>query len=727
MSFIEPLFLAGLLAAAIPIVVHLINRRKATRQSFPAMRLLQESNKKEASSIKVRQFLLLSLRVLVIAALAFALAKPYFLSDEGVTASERLPTAVAFVVDDSASMQHADWWPKAVGHFEDEMGGLRPWDEAALITATAPDGPMTRFSDNHGDVNKAFEKLGPTDASADLSEAIEAAGDLLSGSQLPSKRIVVISDFARGGFPAKPTVETKIPYEIRQVPVRSDRATIPDNLSVTAVDYQQEHSGRGGAWEINATVQNWGAEDQKGVQLRLNIDGEDIGGGLVDVPAGKKATHTFRHHFEGSGVRHAYVELVDADRLAVDNRHHFSVDLKERIRVLVVNGEPSGVAYNDETYFLARALNPGSRSQSTILPEVVSGERLERQDLGSYDVVILANMSSVSDSEAAKLESFVDGGGGLMLTMGDQVDTSTWNRTMGNLLPKPLRGLKRLAERDDPDAPVKITQLGSGNREHPVFRIFDMPGGAALQSVNVFSYMLLEPAQPAQSREILTYKDGAPALLERKVGDGRVVLLTTTIDREWSDLPVRTVFLPLMRRNMEFLARRATSAGKDRPVVGKPVTMDVSGLVDERAIVRGPDQKRVVLEPNDSTVTITPDRVGHYEVWADSDESRRDSEKPRNRLDALSFAANVDADESQLEALGEDVFEPWTAQADGDEAEGKGEAAEIKDERRVNVWPPILFVVTIFLLLETILGTRRSVLARVWRRMTFQKEPEVDV
>ncbi|QDG50860.1 VWA domain-containing protein [Persicimonas caeni] len=726
MSFLQPLFLAGLLAAAIPIAIHLINRRKATRQEFPALRLLMESNKKEARSVKVRQWLLLGLRVLVIAALALALAKPYFLSDEGVTASERLPTAVVFVVDDSASMQHAGWWENTVEQFDEQLGKLRPWDEATLITASTIDGPVTRFTSDHGEIREAFSDLQATDASADLSQAVVAAGDLLSSSQLPSKRIVVISDFARGGFPDSPTPEAKIPYDVRQVSVRDDAESVPENLGITAVDYEQEHSGQGGSWKITATVRNFGPEDQKGVELRLNVDGEDIGGGLVDVPARKTSTHTFRHRFEGAGVREAYVELVNDDPLEIDNRYYFAVDLKERIRVLLVNGEPSSVAYSDELYFAVRALNPGTTSQSAIIPEMTTPEGLAGRDLNDFDVVVLANVATVSQPNAGKLEQFVDGGGGLLVTMGDQIDATSWNQTMEGLLPKPLRGLKRLAERDDPDAPVKITRLGTGNRDHPIFRIFDLPGGSSLQSVKVYSYMLLEPTQQTETREILAYKDNAPALIERKVGDGRVVMLTTTVDREWTDLPVRTAFLPLMRRSVQYLARRATSAGKDRPVVGERLTLDVSGLVDERAIIHGPEDSRLVLEPTDGTVGFAPEHVGFYEVWADSDEAQGDADNPRNRLDALSFAANVDSDESKLDPLGQNALDPWTKPDEGKGGEA-AQAAIPTNERRVNVWPPILFAITMMLLLETLLGARRSVLAKVWRRITFQKDPKVEV
>jgi hypothetical protein len=336
----------------------------------------------------------------------------------------------------------------------------------------------------------------------------------------------------------------------------------------------------------------------------------------------------------------------------------------------------------------------------------------------------LANVSSVKKAIADRLKTFVNNGGGMLVSMGDQVDVDAWNKTMANLLPKPLRGLKRLAQKDDPDAPVKITHFGPGKRSHPIFRVFDLPGGASLQSVQVFSYMLLQPSPPEQSDTVLSYKDDSPALIERQVGDGRVMLLTTTLDREWTDFPVRTAFLPLMRRAVKYLARRVTSTGRDKPVVGEPLELEVTGLVREQVVITGPDGQRAVLEPSDGMVSFTPKAVGFYQVWADSEEPRGDSENPRNRLDGLAFSVNSAPEESRLAPLPEGALDAWLGKGDAGEA---GDGAGATRERRVNLWSPLLFAITLFLLFETMVGTRRSVLRRLWRKVTMQKGPDVEI
>lgn len=715
MSFVEPIFLFGLLAAALPVVVHLINRRKAVRVDFPALAFLLQSNRREARGIKVRQWLLMALRILVVALLAFSIAKPFVRSSAGFTASERLPTATVFVVDTSLSMAQGDWWERATDDFRARVAKLRPWDEVALVT-TAPGAPrpVPRLTGTHRDLESAFDDLAPGDHGTHLVDALLAAGEVLGTSELPNRRIVVLSDLAEGTFPVQLQPEAPVEFPVEFVELR-DEAT-PPNFSIESVDFEQEGSAQEPVWRIDAIVHNH-SDAAKKVEIRLEIDGKDVAGGLVDVAAGRTAKHTFRHRIDGSGLREGIVRLVDADELGADDRRHFVIQLRDTIRTLLVNGEPSSIPFRDEMFFLERALNPRTDTSSNIVPELTTREGLEAADLSEYDVVVLGNVAKITPVAVRKLEEFVQGGGGLMLAMGDQVDPVAYNQALGNLLPKPLRSLKQLARRDDPDAPIKVTRVGPPRRQHPVFRVFQLPGGSSLQEVSVFSYMLLEPSPPEQSELVLSFEDNAPALLERKVGRGHVLLFTTSVDDEWTDLPFQPAFLPLMRRAVQYLARRATSSGAARYVAGEEVRLDVTGFVQRRAVVSGPDGLRAVLEPQDGTVAFTPMRAGVYRVYADDDA------EPSNLVEALTFAANSDPRESNLAMLRADVLGRWVT----DEAQEAGEAAAaIEAEKRVNLWPFFLFCVTLFLLAETVLGTRRSVLARLWRIVLRRPDPAVE-
>lgn len=701
MNFIEPFFLVGLLGAMLPLIVHLINRKKAVKVPFGPMKFLLQSNKRKARGFKARQWILMAIRMLIVGLIASALAKPFFLSDRGVTQAERLPTATAIVIDNSFSMRSGKTWDRAQSALSDELDGLRPWDEVVVIpTYSADSDPTYRLTDAHSNEIEFAESISPSEASTDVTNAIELAAKVLSASELPNRRIAVISDFSVGGFPQHKVPDAPIQDPVDEIHVGEAEHS---NVAVVALSYEQEGDARDRLWRIDATLMNYGDQPVER-QLDLVIAGESVSGASVKVPPQTSVEHTFRHKIDAVGYKNAEVRIVENDDLEFDNTRHLAILLRERINVLVVNGEPNSVVYRDEAFFIERALNPMGDSESAIVVEVTTREGFESANVDRFDVVILANVAKISPVSGKKLETFVEKGGGVMIAMGDQVDVDAYNANLVNILPKPLRGLKRLAERDDPDAPIKITRFGDADSDHPVFRVFSLPGGASLRSVEVYSYMLLEPSPPEQSETVLSFKDNAPALLSRKVGKGRVMLLTTTVDEEWTDFPLRTAFLPTIRRVVQHLARRATSADSGEAFVGVPYEVEVASLVNERAIIRGPDEFRAVLEPVDGSISFVPSKAGVYEIWADSES------EPNNRLTALTFVVNADPAESNLAGVDSAVLSQWIE--GGDDSAKTGKVAE----RRVNLWPTLLFIVTLFLLFETILSTRRSVLQKLIRR-----------
>ena len=706
MNFLEPLFLVGLLAAALPLAVHLFNRKKAVRRPFPAMTFLLQSNTRTARSAKVRQWMLMALRMGALALLAMAMAKPFCLDAQGISQDARMPSAVVIVVDTSASMRRDGWWERAKNLAQDELDALRPWDQVVLLSTGRLDDPDARLSDAHAQAAQALDELEPTWAAHDLNAALERASGLLASTQLPARRVVLISDFSASARSDKQG--SVLPASLEKKSVRAEgQAT--QNIEVVGVTYVQEDAQKN-LWRIDAQLKNHGDEDARDVQLQLRVKGEVVSGGAVDVLAARaSATHTFRHTYEGTGVVAASVELLQDDDYAPDNVRHVALRMRDRIRTLVVNGEPGSISYDDEVFFLTRALNPTRDKSRGIVPVVVNPTALISTDLSEYDVVFLSNLPRVSADIVTKLKAYVEGGGGLFITMGDQVDVEAYNKTLKELLPKPLRGLKKLAELDDPDAPIKVTHLGATDTRHPIFRAFSLPGGHTLQTTQVFSYMLLEPTIEADSKTIMSFKDNAPALLERKVGRGRVLLWTSSIDREWTDFPVRSTYLPLLQRAVTTLARRATNDRDEDPVVGAPLPLELPDDRIERVVIVGPqhikDPTRLVLEPIEGNVTPTPSQPGLYRVWANSAGDGKDG----NELTGLSFVAQSPASESDFAPMATDALASWTP------SEGASDGEAMLAKKRVNIWPKILFVITMLLLLETVLGTRRSVLQKIWR------------
>lgn len=724
MSFLEPLFLIGLLAAALPVVVHLFNRRKAVKVPFPALRLLQESNKRTARSIKVRQWLLMAARILGLLLLALALAKPFILSSEGLAEDDRLPTASVLVLDDSASMHHGTWWKRARTEALEQLDRARPWDEVAMITTSGDEALPERLDARHDDLKKELASMNPSERRGEMERALKQAASLLQRSDLPQKRIVLLSDAAGAQELVQRDLDVDLLANTLYLPARDgeeERAMWPDNLAITNVRYEQD-GGDSRQWKIRASVKNLSKKPKENIDIQLSIGEDVLSASRIDTIApGEEHEQEFVHRQEGQISAPARVELVSQDGYALDDVYHFVFCTRARINALLVNGETSSVVDEDELFFLTRALNPSRSTTEGIIPHVITQEGLLKEELADYDAVILANVPRLSKGAASKLERYVKDGGGVMFLAGDQIDINAYNSTLGELLPKPLRTVKEFAVQGDPDAPVKVTRIGATNPKHPIFRTFNLPGGETLQSAEIYSSMLFDPTPTKEAETVLYFKDNSPAMLERQVEQGRVLFFATSADMEWTTLPIRSAYVPLMQRSVEYLARRASNFGDKNLRAGSPIQLDVSGLVNERAIVRGPlhepdAMKRHVLEPRDGLVAMTPARSGVYEVWAESDEEGKGT-----RLEDLSFAVNVPAEESNLVGVKAEVLRGWLDNqvVHGDPAAGEsgGNAGGSRTrERRINIWPKLLFFFTLLLLAETILGTRRSLVNRVLGR-----------
>ena len=393
----------------------------------------------------------------------------------------------------------------------------------------------------------------------------------------------MITDLQASGFPA----------DVAPPPPRVAVTVIPigaedpwDNRAV--VDLGAEPAPEVGAQGVAvvATIANFSSRPAPHLGVTLRLDGAEVARGFVDVPASGKVQKRFLHTFSSGGAAHEAEVQIDGDRFALDDRRLARVEVSRGLRVLVVDGDPRTVRNEDEVFFLEAALRAGgSRFQVQIaMPDEIAARHLD-----DYAAVFLANVARPSAEAAAALIRYVEAGGGLFVSVGDRVDADVWNQRLRRVLPQPL-GLRRTAaarpgtlEGETVDT-RPAERLAPIDRRHPLLAGFST-GGEGLTSARFFQYMLLEPTADNLGRAVvLRYETGAPALVESEVGRGRVLLLTTTVDREWTDLPIRPGFLPLVQE----AARRLAGAPS-----GDAISALLVGAV--REIPAAPDDRRVEI------------------------------------------------------------------------------------------------------------------------------------
>lgn len=705
MNFLQPWMLLGVLAALIPVVIHMINRRKAERVVFPMLEFVQRSQKKVARRLHLKRWLLLAARIGILLLIPLAMAQPYALCTQGDgQVGDRAPAAVVIIVDGSASMSFQEGGQmlraRAIEEARGALRGLRSWDQVRILIAEDEPFWLTeRFTSDVSANLRALESHEFRDGASNLPMALlEARTELLNSSQ-PSKRAVLITDNAASAW-VHESLSPDLLNGMGEVSVVSLR---PSNEAKTGVileslTWDESPSSASDVIELRALVRAPG-EGVRDLRATLEVDGAEVGVQRLSLDANSTQELVFSHSFSGEGVHHVRLVVDSPEGVRALQERSMPVHLSRAVRALLVNGAASSVQRNDELFYLERALMVDVGERQAIRYQSITPDRLANQSLDGFDVVLLANVATLSDADVEKVRAFVRAGGGLWITPGAMVEPTRYNTLFADLLPRPIRTVTRLSSADDPDANIRATRFAHIDHMSPLFRIFSMAGGESLQSARVFSYLLLDPEIDSPATVLASYGDGGPAVLERTYGAGRVVLWTSTIDMDWTDLPIRTAYLPLVHRTMRYLAQRGSSTAVNAEV-GALLRFELAGLDVERVEVTGPKGRRWSLPVEGDSASIRPPTAGFYQI--DFMKAGALSAAPE-----FAFAANAPLSEAWEAAAEPEFVKTWTDAAR--EGAAIGELQDIEENRR-RIWPAMLLVALVLIYMESLLSVRR----RVW-------------
>jgi hypothetical protein len=558
--FLYPVFLFGLLAASLPILIHLLNRRKLNRIRFPAVRFILLSQKRISRSYRLRHWLLLALRTLAVAFLALLLANPIFQTGAGLFAGGG-PVALVLLLDNSLSMTwsgEGDGFKQAKEAARLLIGALNDGDRAALVPTSISGKESIRLKGEKEVLLKEIDGIEIADGSANFSAALGKAYELLN-EPAGQKEIRLITDMGLTGWDRFSMASLKqydpsIPLKT----IRIGRKQPPLNGTVKEIRLADQGVGVNLPLRLEATVANFSDTEIKELLVQLSVDGQNKEQKLISVPPRGEASVSFQTQLSQSGSHVGRVTLKK-EGLAGNPAAQFTLDAQEKLKILVVDGDPQTSLVQSETFFLSRALNPaGEKDSSLFLPTAIITDGLNAAPLDSHQVVILCNVSAIPDGFLAKLEDYLRRGGGLLIFSGDRMQLEDYNSKLAQssppILPAPIRERKTGAE----GAGEKIDKI---DLTHPALQVFsDAILRESMKSARVWGYALTAAAGKSA---LITLANGDPLLVEQKVGAGRVLLFATSADRDWSDLPVKTAYLPLVQALTLYLAggKRGTMDG----------------------------------------------------------------------------------------------------------------------------------------------------------------------
>lgn len=643
-SFGNPLLAWGALFAALPILVHLLQRRRPRPHPFAALELVLRSQRQNVRRLRLRRLLLLAARTALLLFLPLALARPHFATEAAAAAAPRGPAATAIVLDTSMSMGWRDGKRAILDKAkEDARKVLADLLSEEPVTVVRCGGGVPEAAAPSFDRVQARREIDEAEATfllADLSACVQAAATALGESPVPGKKIFVATDLTAASWqldappPTVPTAAGEVAPEV--VILDAARGKELPNLAITdlRIEAAPEIGPRGKAFTI--TVRNFGEEAVAHLPTELEVGGEVVAKGFVDVPALGAATKRLLHRFPGGGT-FAGSARIEGDALEADDARSFVAHVQRDVRVLLVNGAPSSVRYRDEAFFVETALRAGGHAPISL--QVVDADDLRGGELEDVDLLFLLNVRAPSREVAARWEAFVRGGGGIFLALGDQVEAEAYNERLGRILPLPLHLPKTAAEAGDEEK--RGARFSGLALDHPALRVFSGVGIEGFSAARTSRYFLLQPGEEA--RVLASFDDGAPALVEREIGAGRVMLFASTADRDWSDWAIQTSFLPAMQQIASHLSRSLDERKETSAQVGSEHGIPAA----EVARVEAPDRKELPFTSGEDGVRVKVERPGIHRVWTDGEGGAR--ERPE-----LAFASWLDPEASDTRRLDPD-------------------------------------------------------------------------
>lgn len=647
MGFFTPWFLAGALAVGLPIWLHLLKRHKTDPKLFPSLMFFEF---RETSSVKHRRLdhiLLFVLRTLMILLLALLFASPFIRRSAAASNGKKL-TVVA--IDRSFSMRDDDRLDRAKNQAMQVLGNLKPGDQAQVIALAGQVQALTQITTDSAALRAAVATVQPGDSRASFGELARYLRTLSEAQKMPID-VDLASDLQKSAMPpgfADLRLAPATTLVFHSVGGAAKNWTVENVVAPRRVFDPKRV-------KIQATIAGFGTPAAKRT-VTLLLNGRELQSKSVDVPENGRAPVEFVGLDAPYGFSKGEVRIDAADSLPVDDHYYFSTERADPRKVLFID---DGRHARAELYFKVAldSTGDGGFQLESLHPDLAASA-----NLSNYAFVVLNDLSSVPPNLESALEHYVNSGGSALVVLGpgsavlprvpvldEAIQASSYAGREGGLF-------------------LTVTDIDSG---HPALRSVDRFNGVKFyQAIHVGN---------AKSRVLARLNDGTPLVLERAIGEGKVLAFTSTFDNVLNDLPIHASWVPFVAQSALYLG----GGGAEQPVnlpVDSYVELRAGDGKGAAAEVLGPDGKRMLsLEEATKARNFALDREGFFEIKTAAG---------RRSL----VAVHADRRESDLAPIPAETLDLWKGTGSSDSTPGGGPGAAGGPDEPWGLWPYILLL-----------------------------------
>jgi hypothetical protein len=621
-AFLNPWMLAGLAGVALPILVHLLSRKRYDVVDWGAMQFL-ELDPNARRRLRLEDLLLLLMRMGLIALLALAFARPWISGAWLGRYGSHQSRDVAIVLDGSYSMgwQGENITPDRAARQAAQalISGLYPGDTVAVLDARDRTRLVIGPTRDLAKALQALEDLPPPSGTSQLSGAVLQAVQVLSRATNLQRDVVVFSDRQAKAWQADDPTAWKRLDDMRALATVPPRlwaydASTPEfgraaNVTVDRLQLSREVAVPDVPLRVKTNIRQTGGTAARGCKVYLSVDGVRLNDQTVQVrlPAHGETSLEFEPRFTNVGS-HLVTVSVDADPLPADDRSDAVVVVRDGLPVLLVNGAPSPDPVRNETFFAEAALSSALPEKSWIRATVKTPAEVDLAALSDFAVIVLANVPALSDEQSTMIDTLVSAAGrAVLVTCGDRIVAEDYNTRFAEgrgWFPCRLQAIAQ-----DTATALRGVHVSNDSLELPWLKPFRSEEGGSLAETRFAKWWKIdgtrdatdEPQQAAfRPMTVARLNTGDPWLVIKRHGRGRAAVLTSTLDADWNTLPAKPDYVPWLHELLFYLAQTEASRNVEP---GQPLLLEVPQdlAVEEYAFV-SPVNERLPAEPGGDEV-----------------------------------------------------------------------------------------------------------------------------
>ncbi len=660
MGFFAPWFLAGAVAIGLPFYIHLLRQYRSTPHPFSSLMFFERRTQSSIKHRRLRYLLLLSLRVALLLLIALAFANP-FIERAGVATGGRKMLVIA--VDNSFSMRYDDHLARAKQAAMNAVSQLNPGERGQVLAVGSRVHFLTQPVEEADQLKAAIQAIQPSDEQSSYGELARALRTISQTSRIPLE-VHFASDMQKSSMPPafadlRLGSDTKLVFH--SVADSQEPNWMVESVTAPAKIYDPKKV------RVDAVIRGSNTPATKRT-VSLALDGKTLESKSVDVPANGRVSVEFVSLDSPHGFHKGEIRIEPGDSLHEDDRFDFAIERTDPHPVLFLH--PAG--QNLDQLYYRSALESVSEAGFTLEPLAI--EQAANQSLSKYAFVVLSDVGQMPAGFESTLRAYVSGGGSLLIALGPL--SAALNRVpVSN---EAIQGSAYAARADS-----RFETVASADAEHPALRRANK-----LDGVKFYQVIRVDPGQ---SHVVARLTNQAPLLLEKQVGEGRVIVFTSTFDNVGNDLPLHAAFVPFVEETARYLGGqqdRSTNVAVDsylelRSAKERGAAIDVTE----------PDGTHPLsLKDATTTQSFQVTREGFYDIH-----------RANGREELV--AVHADRRESDLTTIPQDTLVLWKNTGLGPDTPADGSAADTQ-AKPWSLWRYALLLVLITAIIESVFASR---------------------